>query len=55
MGGEMSSYRILVEKPEGSRVLESPSIKERTKFKPILRNRMSVCVDWAHLSQDKDQ
>jgi hypothetical protein len=49
------AYNILVGKPEGSRLLESPRRRWEGNIKMDLREIGFGDVDWIHLAQDRDR
>jgi hypothetical protein len=48
-------YRVLVGKPEGKRLLERPRRRQKDGIKMDLREIGWGCVEWIHLTQDRDR
>jgi hypothetical protein len=55
MGEKMSSYTILVGKPEGRRPLRRPKHRLEVNVKMDFREIGWGGMDWIHLAQDRDQ
>jgi hypothetical protein len=55
MGEKRNTYRILVEKPEGRRLLGRPRRRWVNNIEIDLREIGWDCVDWGDLAQDRDQ
>jgi hypothetical protein len=56
MGEGRNMYRVLVGKPEGKRPLERPRHRWEDGIKMDLREiGWGVCLEWIHLSQDRDR
>jgi hypothetical protein len=55
MGTMKNSYRILVRKPEGKRLLGRPSSSWKDNIEMGLWDIGWLRVDWIHLAQDRDQ
>jgi hypothetical protein len=55
MGEMRIAYRILVGKPEGKRPLGRHTRRWEHDFRMDLRDRVWECVNWMHLSQDRDK
>jgi hypothetical protein len=53
MGETRNAYRILVEKPEGTRPLGRPRWVDNIKMD--LRETGCDVIDWIELAQDRDQ
>jgi hypothetical protein len=53
-GEKKNAYRILVEKPEGKRLLGRPRRMWVDNIKIYLRKIGWDGVDWIHLAQDSD-
>jgi hypothetical protein len=54
MGGKRNSYKILVRKTEGKRLLGRPRRKWEDNIRMYLREIWWEVVDWIHLSQNRD-
>jgi len=52
IGGVRNTYKILVGKPEGRRLLGTPRRRWEDNIRMDLRERRWECVDWIHLTQD---
>jgi hypothetical protein len=50
-----STYRILVRKPEGKRLLKNSGVYGRIILKWILEKRDGGGVDWMYLTRDRDR
>jgi hypothetical protein len=55
MGGNRSTYRVLVGNPEGKRPLERPTYRREDNVKMNLKGKGLEGVEWIHLAQDRDQ
>jgi hypothetical protein len=55
MGDKKNTYRILVGKPEGKRLLGRPRCKRVDNIKMDLREIGWNGMDWIDLTQDRDQ
>jgi hypothetical protein len=55
IGERMSTYRILVGKPEGKRPLRRPGRRWEDNIKMDLREIGWDGIDWIDLAQDRDQ
>jgi hypothetical protein len=54
--GEMIGvYRVLVEKPEGKRLLGGPRLRWEYNIRMDLREVGCGAVDWIGLAQDRDR
>jgi hypothetical protein len=53
--GNSDVYRALVGKPDGRRLLERPKSRREYNTKMGIGEIAWGGVDWAHLSQDRDQ
>jgi hypothetical protein len=54
-GAKRNSYRILVGKPEGKRLLGRPRCRWEDNIKMDLRDIGCGGMDWINLAQDKDK
>jgi hypothetical protein len=54
MGAKRNAYKILVVKPEGTR-LGRPTRRWEDNIKTDLREIAWGCMDWIYLAQDRDQ
>jgi hypothetical protein len=54
-GAKLNAYRILVEKPEGKRLLGGPRRRWEDNIKMDLRGIGRDSMDWIDLAQDRDQ
>jgi hypothetical protein len=50
-----NAYRVLVEKPEGKRLLVRPRHRWKDNINMGLREIRWGGLDWIHLAQDRDQ
>jgi hypothetical protein len=55
MGSKRNAYRILVENPEGKRLLGTPRRRWVDNIKMVLREIGWDGRDWIDLAQDRDQ
>jgi hypothetical protein len=55
MGEKRNAYRLLVEKPEGKRLLGRPRRRWVDNIKIYLREIGWDGMDWINLTQDRDQ
>jgi hypothetical protein len=55
MGEGRSVYRVLVEKPEGRRLLGRLRRRWEDNIKRDLQEVRCGCVDWMELAQDRDR
>jgi hypothetical protein len=55
MGEMRNSYKILVEKPEGKRLLGRPGRGWEDNIRMDIREIGCEGVDWIHLAQHRDQ
>jgi hypothetical protein len=50
-----NAYRLLVEKPEGNRLLGRPRCRSVNNIKMDLKRDRCCDMDWIDLAQDRDQ
>jgi hypothetical protein len=54
-GGEDSEYRVLVQKPEGKRLLGRPRPRWEDNIKMDLQELGCRGLDWMQVAQDRDR
>jgi hypothetical protein len=55
MGEGRGVYRVLVEKPEGKRLLGTPRSRWEDNIKMDLHEVGGDCVDWMELAKDRER
>jgi hypothetical protein len=51
----INAYKVLVEKPEGKRLIGRPKCKSEDDIRMDFRKIGRKFVEWVHVAQDKDQ